>query len=76
MRERLEQRLTELKVEYESGQKVLTDLEQRWSELRATLLRISGAILLSEEVLAPEDEQSTECTPGVQPESEQEENEA
>lgn len=37
MKERLEQRLQELKAEYESGQKMLADLEQRRANLRATL---------------------------------------
>lgn len=71
MREKLEQRLQELKAEYESGQKALTVLEARKSELTNTLLRISGAILVIEEVLAPEDASSAERTPGVQSVDEQ-----
>lgn len=58
MEVKLEQRLTELRVEYESGQKILTDidlklaeLEDRKKKLSETLLRISGAIDLLEEVL-------------------------
>lgn len=54
MRERLEQRLQELKAEYESGQKMLADLEARQQELRNTLMRISGAILVLEEELERE----------------------
>lgn len=50
MRERLEQRLAELKAEYESGQKMLADLEARRAELKNTLLRISGAVLVLEEL--------------------------
>lgn len=72
MREKLEQRLQELKAEYESGQKMLADLEARQEELRNTLMRISGAITILEEVLAPEDKPSADCTPGVQPENGQE----
>lgn len=51
MREQLEQRLTELKSEFEAGQKMLADLEAKKAELQATLLRISGAIQVIEEML-------------------------
>ncbi len=54
MRERLEQRLKELKAEYESGQKMLADLVARQEELRNTLMRISGAVLVLEEELEKE----------------------
>jgi uncharacterized protein involved in exopolysaccharide biosynthesis len=53
MREQLEQRLQALKSEYESGQKMLADLEAKRQEIRDTLLRISGAIQVIEEALAP-----------------------
>ena len=56
MRERLEQRLQELKAEYESGQRMLADLEARQEELRNTLMRISGAILVLEEELEKENQ--------------------
>ena len=43
--------LTQLRTEFEQGQKMLTDLEARQVELRSTLLRISGAIqVLAEEL--------------------------
>jgi predicted nuclease with TOPRIM domain len=58
MKGQLEQRLTELRAEYESGQKILKDIELKLAELEdrkknlnETLLRISGAIDLLEEVL-------------------------
>jgi hypothetical protein len=51
MREQLEQRLHELKSEYTTGQKLLSDLETRQADLRQTLLRISGAIQVLEELL-------------------------
>lgn len=58
MEVKLEQRLTELRAEYESGQKILKDielklveLEDRKKSLNETLLRINGAIDLLEEVL-------------------------
>ncbi len=54
MKEQLEKRLAELKAEYEAGQKMLADLEKKRSELQATLLRISGAIQVIEEMLQQE----------------------
>jgi len=49
MKEQLENRLAELKSEFESGQKMMTELESKQSNLRDTLLRISGAIQILEE---------------------------
>lgn len=62
MKERLRERLAQLKAEYEAGQKMLAELEQKQQHLRDTLLRISGAILVLEEELdrgddEPNDEQ-------------------
>ncbi len=51
MRERLEQRVRELRQEYAAGQKVLADLKRRQATIRETLLRISGAIQVLEEEL-------------------------
>ncbi|MDZ8105289.1 MAG: hypothetical protein RM338_06630 [Nostoc sp. DedQUE12a] len=51
MKQQLEQRLQSLKTEFEAGQKMLTDLEAKQANLRDTLLRISGAIQVLEEVL-------------------------
>ena len=51
MREQLAQRLKDLKAEFESGQKMLADLETQQARLRDTLLRISGAIQVIEEEL-------------------------
>jgi hypothetical protein len=52
MRTQLEQRLQALKAEFEAGQKMLADLEAQQARLRETLLRISGAIQVLEELLA------------------------
>jgi hypothetical protein len=52
MQERLESRLGVLKQEFETGQGRLRELELEESRLRETLLRISGAILVLEELLA------------------------
>jgi predicted nuclease with TOPRIM domain len=51
MKEQLEQRLQSLKTEYEAGQKMLADLEAKQANLQTTLLRISGAIQVLEEML-------------------------
>jgi hypothetical protein len=52
MQAQLQQRLQELKAEYEAGQKMLAELEARQTNLQHTLLRISGAIQVLEEELA------------------------
>lgn len=57
MKEQLGQRLTELKAEFESGQKMLAELDAKQANLRETLLRISGAILVLEEELSKVDDQ-------------------
>lgn len=54
MKEQLEQRVTELKSEFEAGQKMLAELEAKRANLGETMLRISGAIQILEEELAKE----------------------
>ncbi|WP_045224025.1 hypothetical protein [Methyloterricola oryzae] len=54
MRTQLEHRLGQLRAEYETGEKVLAELEAKQARLRETLLRISGAIQVLEEALAEE----------------------
>jgi prefoldin subunit 5 len=51
MRELAEKRITELRDEQQKGQQVLAELEGRAAELRQTLLRITGAIQMLEELL-------------------------
>jgi hypothetical protein len=51
MKEQLLQRIIELKGEFESGKKVLADLETKQANVRNTLLRISGAIQVLEELI-------------------------
>lgn len=72
MRAQLEKRLQELRSEFDAGQKMLADLEARQVQLRETMLRISGAIQVVEELLAAEPaqggqqgagESETEATP-------------
>lgn len=66
MREQLEQRLVELRAEYESGKKILNDielklaeLENRKRDLNETLIKISGAVDLLEEILEEENKSIT-----------------
>jgi hypothetical protein len=54
MREQLQARLEVLKRELHTGRARLQELEQRETCLRETLLRISGAIQVLEELLAEE----------------------
>jgi chromosome segregation ATPase len=49
-----ENRLSELRSQYETGQRELEKLQQRQNDLQATLLRISGAVQVLEEELSKE----------------------
>lgn len=51
MQQQLETRLSELKAEFDKGQKRLTELETETNTIRNTLLRISGAVQVLEEEL-------------------------
>jgi uncharacterized protein (DUF3084 family) len=62
MKERLEDRLNELRQEFESGQKMLADLENQRTNLQQTVLRISGAIQVLEELLGSEESNSGKRT--------------
>jgi predicted nuclease with TOPRIM domain len=55
MKEQLQKKIQELRSEYEAGQKMLADLETKQVNLRQTLLRISGAVQVLEEILEGED---------------------
>lgn len=52
MKTQLEQRLKELKNEFQGGQKMMAELQAKEASLRDTLLRITGAIQVLEEELA------------------------
>lgn len=54
MKDQLEARLAELRSEYDAGRGVMADLQKKQDELRTTLMRISGAIQVLEELLAAE----------------------
>lgn len=57
MKEQLQNRLEELRKEFETGQSRLKELEAEQAYVRETMLRISGAIQVLEEALR-ESEQS------------------
>jgi prefoldin subunit 5 len=57
MREQAKLRLEELKKEFETGQSQLQELDRQQTRLRETLLRISGAIQILDEMLASESSQ-------------------
>lgn len=63
MQNNIDQRLKELRAEFESGQKMMADLESKQANLRDTLLRISGAIQVLEELIQTESD-----TGGIQEE--------
>lgn len=65
MQEQITKRLNELKTEFEAGQKMLAELETKQASLRETLLRISGAIQVLEEVLASEQAMPVANSPPV-----------
>jgi predicted nuclease with TOPRIM domain len=60
MNEQLRNRLEELKKEFELGQNKLRELETQEARLRETLLRISGAIQVLEEMLAADGDAAPE----------------
>jgi len=54
MKKQLSTRLENLKTEYQKGQERLTALEQETANVKASMLRISGAIQVLEELLVAE----------------------
>lgn len=60
MKEILEGRLNALKTEFEAGQKMMVELEEKRVNLERTMLRISGAIQVVEELLDKQDETPAE----------------
>ena len=51
MKEKLEKRLKELTEEFETGKKMLAEIETKRDELQQNMLRISGAIQVINETL-------------------------
>jgi chromosome segregation ATPase len=58
MKNQLQKRLQSLQFEYEAGQKLFAEYEAKQRNLRETLLRISGAIQVLEEVIAEADSEA------------------
>jgi predicted nuclease with TOPRIM domain len=54
MREKLEERLNVLKSEYEAGQKMLAELEEKRANITQTMLRIQGAMQVLQEMIDQE----------------------
>ena len=54
MRKQIEERLCALQSEFKAGQEILAELETRQSNVRSTLVRISGALQVLEELLKEE----------------------
>ena len=67
MKNSLRNRLNTLKSEYESGQRLLTELEARRAQLTQTMLRIEGAMQLLNEVLEQEPAPTHEATEPLAP---------
>jgi predicted nuclease with TOPRIM domain len=65
VQEQLQSRLDELKKEYEAGQARLRELETEAGYVRETMLRISGAIQVIQELLE-KDKQPDEAGEPVQ----------
>lgn len=66
MRDQLEERLNQLKQEFEAGQTKLQEIEAQQAAVTQTMLRISGAIQVLEEMLAATaNEESTPVQPSA-----------
>jgi predicted nuclease with TOPRIM domain len=69
--QRINDRLRELRQEYEAGQRKLTQLDAERAAIRDTMLRISGAIQALAEMVAekPDSAQAGDVRPGNGPRS-------
>lgn len=50
MKEKIAARLAELRQEFETGQRMLAELDEKREKLRESMLRIAGAIQVLEEM--------------------------
>ncbi len=62
MREQMEKRVSELEAEYREGQRMLAELEAKQADLQQTVLRISGALQVLNELLAAEIDPAIDTT--------------
>jgi prefoldin subunit 5 len=60
MKDRIEARLAELRTEFEAGQRMLAELEEKRERLRESMLRIAGAIQVLEEMAGEGEGNETE----------------
>jgi hypothetical protein len=60
MNSKIQTRLVSLKEELKKGQQMLADIEREADDMRATLLRIGGAIQVLEELEQESDENAPE----------------
>ena len=51
MRDHIKKRLQDLREEFAAGQKMMTELDAQQTHLRSSLLRLSGAIQVLEELI-------------------------
>jgi prefoldin subunit 5 len=56
MKEKIGARLAELREEFEAGQRLLAELDEKREKLRESMLRIAGAIQVLEEMVGEGDE--------------------
>jgi len=62
MREQLEARLESLREEFQTGQRLLAELETKRAHVTESMLRVSGAIQVLEEELEPPKPQHASTT--------------
>lgn len=55
MKDQIQDRLKTLNTEYETGQKMLAELDAKRAALTSTLLRIEGAIQVLKEMVGPDE---------------------
>lgn len=65
MQAQVQQRLEELRSEFEAGQRMLAELDGRRAELQQTLLRIGGAVQVLEELLGTSGEAEEQADDGA-----------
>lgn len=58
MKKQLSTRLQDLKAEYKKGEERLTGLENEIANVRTSMLRISGAVQVLEEILEEKDKEN------------------
>lgn len=65
MKEQVSARIEQLRAEYDKGRATVEELEAKLQSVRSTMLRISGAIQVLEELLQEEAKPAGEQAPEV-----------